>query len=127
LHIVEKLYGRGTAQRVAVNLEYRWDPDGRWVRAQLADRPLRRLRGASADWEVLSYDGDTRSWESKYRVHGVEAKAVLASVADALGVEAKDGAFTLKDESGEWKGLATATPDGTGSVLLTVRVDRARA
>jgi putative intracellular protease/amidase len=124
IHVVEKLLGRGRAQQLAVTLEYHWDPEGRWVRAQLADRPLRKLRGAAADWEVVAYDGDTARWEGRWRVAGGDADAVLASVTRALGVEAKNGAFTMKDETGAWKGETTAAKEGDGAVLVTVRIAR---
>jgi len=131
LHVVEKLYGKGTAQKVAVGLEYNWDRDGRWVRAQLADLRLTDLYRAAADWDrdILSHEGTADSWENRWRIRTASApEALVGSVASALHVDAKDGRFTLKDASGTtWNGSATAAKDGDGAVLLTVRIDKARA
>ncbi len=40
LHVIEKLYGKGTAQLAAVGMEYDWRPDSGWARASLADMQL---------------------------------------------------------------------------------------
>src|SRR5262249_23931987 len=83
LHVVEKLYGKGTAQRVAVGLEYNWDPQGRWVRARLADRFLWDLYRAAGDRdrEILSHEGTTTAWENRWRVRTKEPREkVLADV-----------------------------------------------
>jgi putative intracellular protease/amidase len=133
LHVVEKLYGRGEAQRVAVGLEYHWDPEGRWVRAQLADRVLadfyRTVNGWDAD--VVAYEGTTDAWENRWRVRTSDSPAaVLDSIGKALNVPAKDGKFTLKDDKGgRWSGVATATaaPDAPGALLVTLRIERAQA
>jgi transcriptional regulator GlxA family with amidase domain len=41
LHLVSKMLGSGVAQSVALNLEYKWEPDGQYARAALADRYCR--------------------------------------------------------------------------------------
>jgi putative intracellular protease/amidase len=131
LHVVEKLYGRGTAEKVAVNLEYNWDPEGRWVRAQLADMKLRDLYRAANDWDldILIHEGTTTAWENRWRVRTKDAPdALVGAVAEALHVQAKDGRFTLKDDKGAtWNGTATAKADAPGAVLLTIKIEKGRA
>jgi len=71
LHLVSKVLGIGEAQSVALNLEYRWEPDSGYARAALADRYLpdglaygkAGLKGAEA--RMLSTHGDTNRWETK--------------------------------------------------------------
>ena len=139
LHVVEKLYGKGAAQKVAVTLEYNWDREGRWVRAQLADRFLRGLYSAANDWDrdILSHEGSADSWENRWRVRTSESPAqMLGGVASALGVTARDAkggpgtsasTWTFHDEKGAaWMGTATAGPDASGGLLLVVRVERTR-
>src|SRR5262249_49950282 len=41
LHVIERSYGRGTAQQVALGMEYNWDPESKFARAALADRYMR--------------------------------------------------------------------------------------
>jgi putative intracellular protease/amidase len=139
LHVVEKLYGRGAAQKVAINLEYNWDPEGRWVRAQLADRLLLSLYRAANDWDrdILLHDGTSDAWENRWRVRTERSGSELvASVAAALGVAAKEAkgtpgtsasTWTFTDEKGRaWRGSASAAPDpkSPGSILLTVQIER---
>jgi putative intracellular protease/amidase len=40
LYLVGKMMGKGVAQLVALGIEYDWDPEGKFVRAALADRYL---------------------------------------------------------------------------------------
>ena len=41
LHVIERFFGRGTAQMAALGMEYNWDPESKFVRAALADKHLR--------------------------------------------------------------------------------------
>jgi putative intracellular protease/amidase len=61
LHLVSKVLGKGRTQQIALNLEYRWDPDSRYARANLADRYLPDFKGFEA--AVVSTEGDTEHWE----------------------------------------------------------------
>jgi putative intracellular protease/amidase len=63
-HILGKYEGRGRAQEVATFLEYDWDAEGRFVRAQLADRHLRPLDDAIAPFMVRTneYRGNRSEW-----------------------------------------------------------------
>jgi len=62
LHLVSKIDGLGTAQQVALGIEYDWDPDGKFARAALADRYLPNFQGL--DGKVTSVDGNTVRWET---------------------------------------------------------------
>ena len=60
LHVIERLYGRGTAQMAALNMEYNWDPDSKFVRAMLADKYLRfnyDVKVAEGGWRPLNRSG----------------------------------------------------------------------
>jgi putative intracellular protease/amidase len=65
LHVVSKVLGKGEAQRIALHLEYNWQPDGKFARASLADMQLPnvdfpegtrvkflRTEGTADRWEV---------------------------------------------------------------------------
>ena len=67
IHLVSKMLGRGEAQRVALGMEYRWDPGAKWARSSMADKYLpAKLKGAEA--KIISYEGDTDRWETKFLV-----------------------------------------------------------
>lgn len=131
LHVIEKLNGKGAAQRVAVGIEYHWDSDGRWVRAQLADMALLDFYRAVDGWDcdALSHEGTTDRWEDRWRLRTSDSpESVVSSIAKTLHVDAKDGKFTLKDGKGaRWNGTATAQPEKPGALLVTLRIERAHA
>jgi putative intracellular protease/amidase len=72
LHVVAEMRGLKTARSIAMQLEYDWDPEAGFVRGKFADRHARLPRtldlppGTRID-EELSL-GDTRTWETVYRV-----------------------------------------------------------
>jgi putative intracellular protease/amidase len=65
-HLVEKVLGRGEAEKIALGMEYRWDPESKFARAALADRYLPDIpdiKGIKA--KMLSTKGDVNNWESR--------------------------------------------------------------
>jgi putative intracellular protease/amidase len=71
LHVIERLYGRGTAQMAALGMEYNWDPDSKFVRAMLADKYLRfnyDVKVAEGGWRPLSRSGSVDHWENSWSV-----------------------------------------------------------
>jgi putative intracellular protease/amidase len=71
LHLVSKMLGSGVAQSVALSMEYHWEPDGKWARADLADRylpdALNSCRGGigGAKMALLSTAGTSDEWETR--------------------------------------------------------------
>src|SRR5262249_49165703 len=67
IHLISKMLGKGEAQRVALGMEYRWDPDAKWARGALADKYLpMKLKGADA--KIISTEGDADRWETRFLV-----------------------------------------------------------
>ena len=91
LHVVEKLLGRGRAQMIATNMEYDWDPEGRYVRAALADKHLRTAYDALRQTErkPLSHAGDRERWETRWLV---TTDLPAADFAARLGRDLEQGA-----------------------------------
>jgi putative intracellular protease/amidase len=87
LHLVSKMLGAGAAQSIALNLEYRWEPDSNYARAALADRYLpdglafgkAGLRGAQT--KMISTHGDTDHWETKILVSEPNSSAEIVDLA----------------------------------------------
>ncbi len=64
LHVVEREYGRDRAASVARGIEYRWEPDSHWSRANDAELRLPDVKlPDDASWEKLTSHGDTSQWE----------------------------------------------------------------
>lgn len=81
LHVIERLFGKGTAQMAALGMEYNWDPDSKFVRAALADKYMRfnyDVKVADGGWKPLSREGGLDQWENKWAV------ATESSAADLL-------------------------------------------
>lgn len=71
LYLVSKIEGMDAAKTVALDLEYNWDTDGKFVRYQMADRliPLFDIEfPENTDFFRLSSFGDKNSWQVKYRI-----------------------------------------------------------
>jgi hypothetical protein len=71
LHVIERLYGKGTAQMAALGMEYNWDPDSKFVRAMLADKYMRfnyDVKVADGGWKPLSRSGSVDKWENTWAV-----------------------------------------------------------
>jgi len=67
LHVIERLYGRGTAESAALSMEYNWDPGSTYARAALADKYLPNtydIESVARTWLVVSREGGVDHWRS---------------------------------------------------------------
>lgn len=124
-HVIEKLFGRGMAQDVALSVEYNWQPETNYVRAQLADMNFnatyRQLKG-ELKAVPMSAAGDTDRWESKLLLTADTTPSKLSVlVASMLASNQHWQRQQVKTENGKvsstwkfigktgerWKGVAT--------------------
>lgn len=71
LHVIERLYGKGTAEQAALGMEYNWDPNSNFVRAALADKYMQfnyDVKVLDGGWKPLSREGTKDQWENKWAV-----------------------------------------------------------
>jgi putative intracellular protease/amidase len=109
LHVISKLYDRGTAQEVALGEEYAWDPDGGFARAALADQQIPRIDlEPLGKWDLVSTQGTTTRWHMAFRC-GSKLSATDLTARIASGFE------TL----GKWKPAGAAKVAGTRSWTFT--------
>jgi putative intracellular protease/amidase len=69
LHVIERLYGRGTAEVAALNMEYNWDRESKYARAALADKYMPNqydIDSLVTAWVPVSRTGGIDRWESKW-------------------------------------------------------------
>lgn len=153
LHVIERLFGKGTAQMAALGMEYNWEPEAGYARAALADRYLRfnyDLQTAPGGWRPLSREGNREQWENRWSVT-IESSAaeVMEKInatlaagkmydgstynwtrADAANHDALRSAWRFTDSKGNtWNGVARieSVAGQMNQYLLSVRVARSEA
>lgn len=133
LHVLEKLYGRGTAQMAALAMEYNWDPESKYARAALADKYIPNqfdIESVTTSWVPLRRSGGLDHWETTWTVGSDATPAtILPKIEDAFsrsgyfsrvrkmkwtkeGERTSSGGVTsfwrFSDEQGRpWKGIAS--------------------
>lgn len=147
LYLVSKMLGKGTAQAVALNMEYNWDPESKYARAALADKYMRFVYDG-IEAESLSREGGTDHWENKWLVK-TEAPAaeILEMINNTLAANKTYGATAVKwvrqdagkaadqtrslwkftDENGkQWVGVASVQPMAgeKGKLVMSVKIAR---
>jgi hypothetical protein len=116
LHVIERLFGRGTAQMAALGMEYNWDPDSKFARAALADKYLRfnyDVKVLEGGWQPMSREGSREQWENKWSVKTqVSAAEILTSVNNTI---ASNKTYGEKSESARWTRADSASKNATQS------------
>jgi putative intracellular protease/amidase len=148
-HLVEKVLGRGEAEKIALGMEYRWDPDSKFARAALADRYLPDIpdiKGIKAT--MLSTQGGVDNWESRTLVaepsSAIEILKLLNSRISANtthiqgpvvfsqgSVRRPDGKAEIRwrfsdDKGGSWRGNCVVEPslDEKDKFVVTLKLAR---
>ena len=145
LHLVEKLEGRGGAQLVAYGIEYNWQPESGFARANLADMKL-----PSSIYDVfypgaepVNFAGDNNVWEEKWNISSSSNPAEVLKLINekwatdkrwkkAETTEAASGStrvsnWTFTDEKGQvWNGIVSLQPTGAEKqqLQLTLKIVR---
>ncbi|HKF56068.1 MAG TPA: DJ-1/PfpI family protein, partial [Blastocatellia bacterium] len=144
-HLLSKIVGEGEAERTALGMEYRWDPQSTYARAALPDRYLPDF--SVIDGKVLSTSGDMDKWEVRAVVWAPDSiagiidtisKQIAAAtphtrsapkVGERTGTpESAEIRWTLTDEKGRnWNGSAVAqpAPGEKGRFIVVVKLSRA--
>jgi len=141
-YLVAKMLGKAQAQKVALGIEYNWDPDGKFVRAALADRYLPNFQGFDA--REISLEGDAARWELKALVSRpasiagiieLTQKQVIANTPHSTSPvvvlprnKANELQWKFTDDQGrKWLGSQTVEPSAQegGKFIATVRLNLA--
>ena len=152
LHVIERLYGRGTAQMAALGMEYNWDPESKYVRALLADKYMRfnyDVKVVEGGWRPLSRAGSVDNWENTWAVTTESsASELLDTINNSIAANktygppivkwtrtnmepSKDAMktwWTFTDEKGAaWNGVVQVLPVSAQKNQYTLSVKIARA
>ena len=139
LHVIELLHGPAWARAVAMNMEYNWQPEINYVRAQLADMkmPASFYDVVVPSGKYLSTKGTTDYWQDEWSVKTeVPATEFLSKLNNLLvtkdkwsrierpkedkSVAASHWSF-VDDEGQGWNGLINVKP-GTADKELNVTI-----
>ncbi len=140
LYLVSKMYGKGTAQQVALNMEYDWHPGSTYARANFADKYLRRMMSRrlqleipnQVDAKVVNTQGTTDQWETQWEVQAnsspKEVQTYLEGKLQEVGKWSRDGSgWKFTGDNGEkWAGsLNVALLDGKpNSYLINLKIHK---
>jgi len=150
LHVIEKVFGKGTAQMTALNMEYDWEPDPTWVRSTLADKYMQFVYSVKHDdggWKSLSREGTSSWWVNEWElITSISAAEILSSVNAAIAegktygempvkwvrlndkrTDANQSAWQFTDEAGgRWKGVVSVEvmKGSPNHFVLSVKVAR---
>jgi putative intracellular protease/amidase len=148
LHVIERLFGKGSAQVAATALEYDWRPEGGYVRAMLADRYLNGAFQAIRQFErtVVSHEGTRDRWQTRWLLKtDLSPKDALDRFEKAIpsasgwsrdasaAVDSATSARTVwryQDDRGQtWTAIATfaPAPGEKGRLLASAAVARSGA
>jgi putative intracellular protease/amidase len=129
IHVVSKMLGKGEAQSVALNVEYRWDADAGWARGAMADRYLpdglafgkARIRGAKA--KLISTEGDADHWETKMLMSEPDSvSAILDLLRKRIAVSGQGG---MGRRISHLRGVPNLAPQTNSSQIRWSFVDEA--
>jgi putative intracellular protease/amidase len=114
LHVIERLFGKGTAQMAALGMEYNWDPDSNFVRAALADKYMQfnyDVKVLEGGWKPLSRTGTRDQWENRWSV------ATESSASDIL--ESVNNSIASNKTYGQKSSIKWARVDGEANKSAT--------
>lgn len=131
LHVIEKLMGRGYAQRAALGMEYNWQPELNWARAALPDRLVRVDTPRDLPVVPLLTEGTADRWEKQWSVATDQTPADYQKQVDQLletsnqWIRDSNGGWSFKDDKGRsWNGNAVVEPLAPGKLKLTMKIAR---
>lgn len=142
LHLVERYSSRFDAEQNALGLEYHWQPELNWSRANLADRHLIRMLGARgfefpdgkvAAWRAVENNGTIDQWTKRWTFDSPLTKDEILAVFDEKLKRAwkkNDGTASeptwgFEDEKGEpWSATLTVTDVEPGGWIAAIHLAR---
>jgi hypothetical protein len=74
LHLISKIQGNGRAQSIALHMEYNWQPEVNFARANFADKYLRRISSHSfeipnsSSIKIVSTKGTNDRWAAEWEL-----------------------------------------------------------
>lgn len=139
LYVISKIFGMQEARRIALNMEYNWDPNSTYARAAFGDMniPGSFYTALPKDAKNVSWAGGADQWTEVYDISSeLPVETVFRQVNESLS---KDTRWTSLPHSGStmvsrwnvgdhmgktWKGSISIKPDQAQRNLLTIQLNR---
>ena len=143
LHLVERYGSRYDAEQVALGLEYHWQPEANWSRANLADRHYIAMvgegfpfpEGSVKGWSTVENSGTTDRWTKRWTFGSSWGREKVLEIVEGKMATAwkkgpeRDGArtWTFEDDKGNpWAALLSLEPTGENAWSMTLRIERGK-
>ncbi len=131
LHLVERYGSPFDAEQLALNLEYHWEPDLNYARANLGDRYLLKMLGAGLTfpkggvkvWTVVENNGSALAWTKRWTFESGLKREELLKVVETKAAQCWTRNEQRADESA-WKFKDDHNRAWTASVQLTSPAER---
>lgn len=138
LHLIERYGSRYDAEQKALGLEYHWQPELNWSRANLADRHLIRMLGNEgfefpdgrvSAWTTVQNNGTTEQWTKRWTFDCPLPKEEIAGIFESKlaaswrKVSGSENSWAFDDEKGRpWKATLTLTDRHEGHWTASVQL-----
>ncbi len=139
LHLLSRIYGKGRAEQVALNLEYDWRPEANFARAALADRLLRGIAPPSEieELKIESTSGTRDEWKMVWLASTEASIDTILSRLNATlstregwsmkgavdGETEKGSSWKVTDSDGKpWIAVLTLSPVGAKQLRLSLEI-----
>ena len=134
LFVVSEYLGIGAAQQLAVLLEYKWNYNNGFVRAQLADTHFARTTDVFAplNGKIVWYEGNNNMWELRVRVqHSITSAQLMKILAaqfeqvqkwNLRKSDEKTGSWSYKVDGRAWVATAEIDRKSDQELLVTIKV-----
>jgi putative intracellular protease/amidase len=141
LHLIERYGSRFDAEQAALGLEYNWQPELNWARANLADRHLIKMlgptgfdfpAGSETGWTVVENTGSVDVWTKRWTFNSALTRTDLIPIFEKriavtwnkTYTNGEGSLWSFKDEKGRaWTATLKLSPTGdkawTASISLS--------
>src|SRR5262249_27663998 len=143
LHLVERYGSRFDAEQLALNLEYHWQPDLNYARANLGDRYLIKMLGEGLNfpkggvkaWTVVENNGSATNWTKRWTFEsGLKREDLLRAVESKAAQcwtkneqRAGESAWTFKDDQHRaWTATVQLASPTEQHWELSIRMERGK-
>jgi putative intracellular protease/amidase len=143
LHLVERYGSRYDAEQLALGLEYNWQPELNWSRANLADRhyiamvgdgfPF--LEGSVTEWTAVENSGTVDRWTKRWTFGSALGRKELLEVVESklsaswtkASAAAGTTTWSFDDEKGNpWTAIHQLDSTGANAWTMAIRIERDR-
>jgi hypothetical protein len=143
LHLIERYGSRHDAEQCALGLEYHWQPELNWSRANLADRYYIAMvgdgfpfpEGGVKEWRTVENTGTTDHWTKRWTFNSSLGRSELLEIIEPkiaaswtkASTQAAETTWSFQDDKANpWTAIHTLDSTGAGAWTMSLRIDRVK-